>query len=492
LTLGSSAARVRDHQLDQITLNQWLIIVLNAINATDFIVLSHPGYPDPFGGTAQPPGIPNTELFDPGMNTPYAAHLTAGLKQEVGNGFAVSADYVFVRGYDQLRRRDLNAPPDGTTRRPNTALGRQLIHESTGDREHHALLVSADRRFSARWRMQASYTMSSTKSDSEARNSTALPTNQYDLEADWGPADVDARHNLSLTGQVVLPFDIHLAGILQARSAYPFNPVSGRDTNNDSRSGDRPDPDPNGRYPTNGVTDFGRFSIPVNRPGTLSRNAFRGANFRTLDLRLSKVVPMGRRRLELIAEGFNVTNRVNYGSYTGSIQSAFFGRPQSAMDPRRETYEKLRRAQDLLRHAIPNGDPALIVDKALTLLIAHVERTKLAATQRPRESRPTNPRSRHIAAAVRRTVWARDGGRCAFVGTQGRCTETGFLEFHHVEPYAVGGEAVSDTIELRCRAHNGHEAEQYFGALEVARRREQNKSAENARRRVGTCRSVRT
>ena len=43
-----------------------------------------------------------------------------------------------------------------------------------------------------RWRMQASYTLSSTKSDSEARNTTELPTDQYDLMADWGPADVDA------------------------------------------------------------------------------------------------------------------------------------------------------------------------------------------------------------------------------------------------------------------------------------------------------------
>ncbi len=110
--------------------------------------------------------------------------------------------------------------------------------------------------------------------------------------------------------------------------------VSGRDTNNDTRVGDRPDPDPNGPFPTNGVTEFGRFSIPVNRPGTLARNAFRGANFRQIDMRLSKTVAMGHRRLELIAEAFNVANRVNYGSYTGSIQSILFGKPQSASAPR--------------------------------------------------------------------------------------------------------------------------------------------------------------
>lgn len=48
------------------------------------------------------------------------------------------------------------------------------------------------------------------------------------------------------------------------------------------------------------------------------------------------------------------------------------------------------------------------------------------------------------------------------MGSQGRCTETGFLEFHHVEPYAAGGVAVSQNIQLRCRAHNVYEAELFF------------------------------
>jgi hypothetical protein len=39
-----------------------------------------------------------------------------------------------------------------------------------------------------------------------------------------------------------------------------------------------------------------------------------------------------------------------------------------------ETYEKLRRARDLLRHTIPSGDPAAIFDRALTLLPADLEK----------------------------------------------------------------------------------------------------------------------
>jgi hypothetical protein len=130
-----------------------------------------------------------------------------------------------------------------------------------------------------------------------------------------------------------------------------------------------------------------------------------------------------------------------------------------------EAHQKLRRAQDLLRHAVPNGDLGIIVDRALTLLVQELERTKFAETTRPRTASGTPSRSRHIAAEVRRRVWRRDGGRCAFMGTEGRCTERGFLEFHHVQPYADGGESVVDNLELRCRSHNAYEAARWDGTL---------------------------
>ena len=83
-------------------------------------------------------------------------------------------------------------------------------------------------------------------------------------------------------------------------------------------------------------------------------------------------------------------------------------------------------------------------------------------------SRGRAPGSRHIPAGVKREVWRRDEGRCAFVGARGRCAERGFLEFHHVVPFAAGGAADATNIELRCRAHNVYEADLFFGA-EVAR-----------------------
>jgi hypothetical protein len=51
-----------------------------------------------------------------------------------------------------------------------------------------------------------------------------------------------------------------------------------------------------------------------------------------------------------------------------------------------ETRDKLRLAQDLLRHAIPSGDTAEIFDRALDLLLADLARKKFGATSRPRKN----------------------------------------------------------------------------------------------------------
>jgi hypothetical protein len=129
-----------------------------------------------------------------------------------------------------------------------------------------------------------------------------------------------------------------------------------------------------------------------------------------------------------------------------------------------DTLEKLRLAKDLLRHAVPSGDEAAILDRALTALLADLAQRKFAAAESPRASAGTTPGSRHVPAEVKRAVWLRDLGRCAFLGTDGRrCAERGFLEFHHVRPYAAGGEATVANIQLRCRSHNGYEARVYFG-----------------------------
>lgn len=150
-----------------------------------------------------------------------------------------------------------------------------------------------------------------------------------------------------------------------------------------------------------------------------------------------------------------------------------------------KTHDKLRRVQALLRREIPNGDAGQVFGRALDLLLAEVEKAKLGGTSRQRPQRTTSSgagtyetrirpgtdpspgapgRSRHIPNQVKRRVWWRDAGQCAFVSSKGRrCTERSFLELHHIQPYAMDGPATLGNIALRCRRHNQYEAELVFG-----------------------------
>ena len=145
-----------------------------------------------------------------------------------------------------------------------------------------------------------------------------------------------------------------------------------------------------------------------------------------------------------------------------------------------DTHRKLREVQDLMRHTIPNGDIAQIFDRAITVLLQHVERRKIAGVPRPRSTIDATATGRRIPAATKREVWARDRGQCAFIGVKGRCGERGFLEFHHVVPFAAGGETSVRNLELRCRAHNAYEARQHFNPMIVAPRMATDESSTGA------------
>lgn len=212
-----------------------------------------------------------------------------------------------------------------------------------------------------------------------------------------------------------------------------------------------------------------------------------------------------------------------------------------------EMHERLRHAQELLRHKFPTGDIASILDLALRLLISKVEArkfgralardrsleltrpetssgnelpvgtgrrpssvsdpspvpaqqadaptahraaqtTEASVQATPRAPRGVRPASRYLPLFLRRAVWKRDGARCAFVSQDGtRCASTSMLEFHHVDPFAWGGPSTISNVELRCRPHNQYEALLAFGAdrieQQLAARRAVQRAVQRATRR---------
>lgn len=126
--------------------------------------------------------------------------------------------------------------------------------------------------------------------------------------------------------------------------------------------------------------------------------------------------------------------------------------------------ERLTQIQALMRHRLPSGDPAAIVEHALEVLHAGLLKQKAAQVAKPRTGKQaSDAKGRYIPASVKREVWRRDQGRCAFIADGGRkCGSPDRAEFHHLQPYAVGGQTTAQNIEIRCRAHNGFEWQRHL------------------------------
>jgi hypothetical protein len=129
-----------------------------------------------------------------------------------------------------------------------------------------------------------------------------------------------------------------------------------------------------------------------------------------------------------------------------------------------EAVEKLRLAEDMLSHAVPAGDAAAVLERALDALLEELARRKFSATEDPRPGRAPADGSRTIPAAVKREVWIRDLGRCTFVSVSGhRCEERRLVQFHHLHPFGLGGPSTAENIVLLCAAHNQYAAELDYG-----------------------------
>jgi hypothetical protein len=153
----------------------------------------------------------------------------------------------------------------------------------------------------------------------------------------------------------------------------------------------------------------------------------------------------------------------------------------------------------LLGHKVPSGDLGAVLREAVRCAIEkHGKRRGAVESSRHRAPAPQSTRdgtqpllndpeasgsvnlkshaqprasipARAIPAAVRRLVWARDGGRCTFTAADGtRCGSRRQLELDHVLAVARGGTSTAANLTIRCRGHNLLRAEHDFGREHMA------------------------
>jgi hypothetical protein len=151
-----------------------------------------------------------------------------------------------------------------------------------------------------------------------------------------------------------------------------------------------------------------------------------------------------------------------------------------------ELKRKIERAVNLMRHTNPSGGLSVVLDRALDLLLARLEKQRLgkakhpskpATGKKPAQARSERTRSGYVPRAERRAVFERDGEQCTFIDDRGRrCPSRAFLELDHREPRAVGGADDASNLSVKCRAHNMLSAERDFGREHMEQKKNQRKA----------------
>lgn len=285
------------------------------------------------GGTL---AVPDIFIFDKNYQQPYTQQGNFGFEYGLTRDVAVGATYLYVKGTNLSRTRDLNlgAPvaatipvtggptltflryPGATApTRPITGFGRISQFEGSADSTYNALALTMKKRFSKGFSVDASYTWSKVLDNTPDQTSVVVgggddakqAQGSFLLSDDRGLGGSDVPHRFVLNGlwapdyakglKGAPRFFLHgweFAGILQVSSNIPLNEVLGADLNNDG----------------NNRTD---------RSPTVGRNTIRGDRIETVDLRVTKSfgIREDKIRVQLIGELFNAFNHLNYGSTLG-------------------------------------------------------------------------------------------------------------------------------------------------------------------------------
>ncbi|MFN8061621.1 MAG: TonB-dependent receptor [Vicinamibacterales bacterium] len=273
---------------------------------------------------------------------PYSLNTTGGVGWQMNARTSLDVDYVHVYGANQLGFTDRNVPATGrisaTNPRPAPQFTSVLMLENYTKSWYDALETQLRTRVRGADSLQLSYTLSRTYLDGVDFFQTQRGTQRTPDEKGYNLTD--QRHNLTLSGSFTLPWDLQLAAIVKLISGSPFRVQAGFDIDGDlSIQNDRPAglPSSVGRER---VDDSLRIinELRVSRGlAPIDKSLLKLDPFRTVDLRLTKVVRLpGTRRIEVLAEAFNLLNAVNYQPFTPNqnINSAAFLVRNSARDAR--------------------------------------------------------------------------------------------------------------------------------------------------------------
>jgi hypothetical protein len=312
--------------------------------------ITNPSFPRPASLTA---GAASARTIDYNIEQPYGVTYNLSLQRELAGQIAVTIAYAGSRAYELMSAVEANPVvptiqadgskffPAGAPRR-NTAFGPIDYRTNGGHSQYNSLQLSAQKRFSHRYQLQASYTLAKAMDNMQAQlnadvnNSSVYPQDPYDRDLDWARSDFDVRHVFSSNFVWDLPGrdtsawlgGWQLNGIMTMRTGVPFTPALG--ATNWSRSGntsgeDRPNLQP-GVNPEDLIVgqpdrwfDTSGFLLPAQGTfGNAGRNSLNGPRYAMTSVSLVKNTKLGvlggGGQLQLRVEMFNLFNRANFAT----------------------------------------------------------------------------------------------------------------------------------------------------------------------------------
>ena len=288
---------------DRVPLRAVANALLSANNTTDLANLrqisvslsptqaSAPTFPNILSAVVPSVTLPNLTTIDRNLQSASSRQASVEVEQQLDGRTTVSVGYSYLRGRNLLMAVNQNVPTcaaSGSNNgcRPISTYGNNSQYSSVGESDYHGLNVALVSRPAAWGNYRISYTLSKSMNNvGEAFFSG--PIDPFDLSKDWGRSDNDQRHRLTLSG-AANTHGFQLSGMLQWYSALPLNISSGV------------------------TTIQGTAGRPIVNGAFIERNSGVGSDFFSAGLRVSRTVHLtGRVEAELLAEGFNLTNRRN-------------------------------------------------------------------------------------------------------------------------------------------------------------------------------------
>ncbi|MGH7510795.1 MAG: TonB-dependent receptor [Gemmatimonadales bacterium] len=268
--------------------------------------------------------------FARGLEQPMSYQATLGYQIQVGDDWAFAVDAVFSETRNLPRSFDLNAPsyrlqPGDTSAaaakttafgdalRPvapaNASFRRLTTTESAGKSRYWGLYLSARRRLSDQWTVDANWVWSRARNDTEDINFNAAIGN--DFAAEWADASNDRRHKVTLRSISTVSDRLRLSVIGDFQTGLPVNRVAGA-INPD---GSTVTYDLDGSGPAFGDGFIGNtdrfFGVP--------RNGERLPSFFNLSASVAYLLDTGIGGLEIRADVFNIFNGTQWGNFANGI-----------------------------------------------------------------------------------------------------------------------------------------------------------------------------